>query len=72
MYGATRTPHVFLLNKEKDGLQVKYIGAIDDNHQDASAVEKAYLSDAIEAVRDGNAPDPDFTKAIGCTIKSKK
>lgn len=68
-YGAERTPHVYLLKKESQGLVVKYIGAIDNNHQDASAVTENYLSNAIEALIAGKSPDPDFTKAIGCTIK---
>ncbi len=69
VYGATRTPHVFLLNREGDDLIVAYIGAIDDNYRDASAVEENYLVDAIEALLAGEKPDPDHTKAIGCTIK---
>lgn len=68
-YGATRTPHVFLLDKD---LTVKYIGAIDDNARDASAVQTRYLENAIESVMAGTDPDPDFTKAIGCSIKVKK
>ena len=66
-YGATRTPHVFLLDKE---LTVQYIGAIDNNAQDASAVTETYLEDAIVALEAGKKPDPNFTKAIGCTIKT--
>lgn len=65
-YGATRTPHVFLLDKDR---VVQYIGAIDDNHSDAAAVEVKYLEDAIEALQEGQSPDPATTKAIGCTIK---
>ncbi|NNE29804.1 MAG: thioredoxin family protein [Saprospiraceae bacterium] len=68
-YGATRTPHVFLLD---EGLKVRYIGAIDDNPRDASAVQKEYLAEAINAVMKGGEPEPDFTKAIGCSIKTKK
>ncbi len=71
MYGATRTPHVFLLNKENGNLVVRYIGTIDDNYQDASAVTQNYVKDAVEALLAGKNPDPDFTKAIGCTIKDK-
>lgn len=72
-YGATRTPHVYLLAKnKKDELIVKYIGAIDDNYEDASAVTDKYLQNAIDAVSAGKAPDPNFTKAIGCSIKVKK
>jgi len=69
MYGATRTPHVYLLRKESGMLVVKYIGTIDDNYQDAGAVTQTYLEDAIEALLAGKNPDPAFTKAIGCTIK---
>jgi len=71
-YGATRTPHVFLLKNTGKKFEVVYIGAIDDNYQDANAVEENYLEDAIDALIAGNKPNPDFTKAIGCTIKAKK
>jgi peroxiredoxin len=70
-YGATRTPHVFLLQKDPSGkLIVKYIGTIDDNYQDPEAVQQNYLSNAIDNLLAGKDADPDFTKAIGCTIKS--
>ena len=69
VYGATRTPHVFLLNRTGDDLVVSYIGAIDDNYRDPDAVEEEYLTDAIDALLAGEHPDPDFTRAIGCTIK---
>ncbi|MFK7809134.1 MAG: thioredoxin family protein [Saprospiraceae bacterium] len=65
-FGATRTPHVFILDKE---MVVQYIGAIDDNAKDASAVEEHYVKDAIAALEAGKTPDPSFTKAIGCSIK---
>jgi peroxiredoxin len=71
-YGATRTPHVFLLQNTGNVFEVAYIGAIDDNYQDADAVEEQFLEDAIEALLAGNKPNPDFTKAIGCTIKVQK
>jgi peroxiredoxin len=71
VYGATRTPHVYLLEKKGDKFTVVYVGAIDDNANDASAVSKRYVEDAIAAVMKGEKPDPALTKAIGCTIKSK-
>lgn len=71
-YGATKTPHVFLLKKEDKGLIVKYIGAIDNNHADASAVTEFYVADAVDALLAGNDPEPNYTKAIGCSIKVKK
>jgi peroxiredoxin len=70
-YGATRTPHIYVLQKDRGDLIVKYIGAIDDNYQDASAVEEAYLANAVDALLAGKNPDPNSTKAIGCTIKQK-
>lgn len=70
-YGATRTPHVYVLNKEKNDLVVRYIGTIDDNYGDASAVEEKYLANALDALIAGNDPNPATTKAIGCSIKKK-
>lgn len=71
-YGAIRTPHVYILKKEKDDLIVKYIGAIDDNADDASAVKEKYAENAVDALLASKPVNPDFTKAIGCTIKWKK
>jgi len=71
-YGATRTPHVFLLKKNtSEEYIVKYIGTIDDNYEDPSAVKQTYLTDALDALIADKEPDPAFTKAIGCTIKVK-
>lgn len=70
-YGAKRTPHVYLLQKKGNDLVVQYIGAIDDNYQDASKVTNPYLANAINALIAGKTPDPSMTKAIGCGIKDK-
>ena len=72
-YGATRTPHVYLLKKHSDNtFKIAYIGAIDDNHSDASTVKETYLSNAIESLIAQKSPAPETTKAIGCSIKWKK
>lgn len=68
-FGATRTPHIYVLVKEESELVVKYIGAIDDSPRSAEGVEDPYLHKAMRSIVSGYAPDPDFTKAIGCTIK---
>ncbi len=68
-YGASRTPQVFLLDKE---MNVKYIGAIDNNHKDAKAANEKYVEDAVKALMEGKEVKTDFTKAVGCTIKWKK
>ncbi len=68
-YGATRTPEIFLLDKN---MTLQYTGAIDDNPQDPSSVGTEYVADAINAIKAGKTPDPTKTKAIGCGIKVKK
>jgi len=68
-YGATRTPHVFLLDKD---LVVKYIGAIDDNHEEPSEVKDKYLEKALEELKGEKEISRPETKAIGCTIKWRK
>lgn len=69
VYGASRTPHCFLLEKTPKGNVVRYIGAIDDNYQDAASVETRYVEDAIEAMLKGEEIRIKNTKAIGCSIK---
>lgn len=71
-YGATRTPHVFILEKSGKDLIVRYIGAIDDNHEDAEEVGKRWVEAAVDALLAGSAPATTSTKAIGCSIKVKK
>lgn len=68
-YGATRTPEIYLLDKN---LTVRYTGAIDDNSNDAAAVKTKYVENAIAALEKGEEPNPSFTKAIGCGVKRKK
>ena len=68
-YGATKTPHVYLLQKTKKGNEVKYIGAIDDNYQDAEAVNTKYVENAVDALLAGKEIKEKETRAIGCTIK---
>lgn len=69
VFGATRTPHVFILNKDNAAYRVAYIGAIDDNSQDASAVKEKYVENAIKALLKGEKPAIEQTKAVGCGIK---
>lgn len=69
-YGASRTPHVFILNKESKGLVVSYIGAIDNNARNAQKASKKYVENAVDALLKGKKPEKTTTKAIGCTIKT--
>ncbi|MFK7782324.1 thioredoxin family protein [Psychroserpens sp.] len=68
-YGATKTPHVYILQKTKKGNVVEYIGAIDDNYQDAEAVNNKYVEQAVDALLSGQEIKEKQTRAIGCSIK---
>lgn len=68
-YGATKTPHVYVLEKTNKGNVVQYIGAIDDNHSDESAVKAKYVENAVDALLSNQEVKVKTTKAIGCSIK---
>lgn len=72
-YGASKTPHVFLLAKGKDSkFTVAYIGAIDNDTENVNADTRTnYVENAVTALNNNKKPDPATTKAIGCTIKWK-
>jgi peroxiredoxin len=67
-FGATNTPHVFVLTKQ---FKVAYIGTIDDNARDAEAVTRHYVEDAVDALIAGRPVPLTKTKAIGCGIRWK-
>ncbi|MFZ4930472.1 thioredoxin family protein [Chryseobacterium sp. Mn2064] len=71
-YGATKTPHVFVLQKENGKNIVKYIGAIDNNYDNPNDVSEYYAQDAVNALIKGESVKMTKTVAIGCTIKVKK
>ena len=68
-YGATKTPHVYVLQNTDQGNIVRYIGAIDDNYSDASAVKEKYVEHAVDALLNNEEVKVKTTKAIGCSIK---
>lgn len=67
-YGATRTPEVYLVDKD---FVVRYHGAIDASARYEGSVSEKFLENAIIAVDKGEEPSPANTKAVGCGIKSK-
>ncbi len=71
-YGATKTPHVFLLRKEGGKNIVKYIGAIDNNYENPNDVSEYYVEDAVNALIKNEPIKMTKTVAIGCTVKVKK
>ena len=72
IYGATKTPHVYILKKEKGKNIVKYIGAIDNNYENPNDVSEFYVQDAVNQLLKNEAVKTEKTVAIGCTIKVKK
>ncbi|SFP92659.1 thioredoxin family protein [Hymenobacter arizonensis] len=71
-YGATRTPHLYVLKRQGDDFVVSYIGAIDDNSEDAKMVKTKYVENAMTEIMAGKPASTNSTKAIGCTIKWKR
>ena len=68
-YGATKTPHVYVLESTAKSPVVQYIGAIDDNYKDATLVKTKYVENAVDALLTGTPVKVTKTKAIGCSIK---
>lgn len=68
-YGASATPHVYILQKENNELIVKYIGAIDDSSRNPNNVKTKYVENAVDALLKGKKIEVDYTRAIGCSIK---
>lgn len=64
-YGATCTPHVFVLDQQR---RIAYMGKIDD-HLDDSKVTERFLRDAVDALLSGKEPDVAETRQIGCDIE---
>lgn len=70
-YGATRTPHVFVLTRAADDFKVAYIGAIDNNTEDGNAATEKYVETAMTQIMAGKPVTKTSTKAVGCGIKWK-
>jgi len=64
-FGATRTPEVFLFDKNN---KLVYHGAIDDNHIAAQA-ERKHAQVAMEELKNGKQITMKETRSVGCTIK---
>jgi hypothetical protein len=69
MYGATNTPHMYVV--DKSGLLV-YAGAIDDRpttrRSDVQGAQN-YVREALQAVSTGQPVKTPVTRAYGCTVK---
>jgi len=70
--GAAKTPHVFVTTINERGLKVEYVGAIDDNSENALAAKRKYVESAVDALLANKPVILPKTKAIGCSIKYSK
>ncbi len=68
-YGATNTPHVFVLDQDR---KLVYRGGIDDNFQEAEAVKRPYLRNALDRLLAGQTLAQSETPHPGCSIKWDK
>lgn len=69
-FGATRTPHVYVVSKPN--MKVEYIGAIDDSSRNPDAVKVKYVENVVNELLAGKTPSVKETRAIGCSIKTLK
>jgi hypothetical protein len=67
-FGASTTPHVFLLDNQ---FQLIYKGAIDDNVNSKSEVKENWLKDALTATGKKESISLPETRNSGCSIKRK-
>jgi thiol-disulfide isomerase/thioredoxin len=65
-YGATVTPEVFVLNKDR---KIAYMGRVDDNCEKPAEVKKKYLEDAVESLLAGKKVAEPETKPYGCSLE---
>lgn len=70
-FGAIRTPQAFVLTRVGGSFVVNYMGAIDDNPQDAAGVQKHYLDDVLISLTTGRPIQTNTTRPIGCAVKWK-
>jgi peroxiredoxin len=66
-FGATKTPHVYIVNK--NNMKIEYIGAIDNSSRNPDAVSEKYVENALDALLAGKKIEKTKTRAIGCSIK---
>lgn len=67
-YGATVTPHFFVLDARRN---IAYMGKFDDAWQDSTAVKTPYVREAVAALLAGRTPEIAETLQTGCRIEYK-
>lgn len=70
-FGATNTPHMYVVQRDGKDFRVAYMGAIDNNKNDPSAATKKYVEEAVNELLASKPVTTSSAKAIGCGIKWK-
>ncbi|GAB4055330.1 thioredoxin family protein [Spirosoma litoris] len=70
-FGATNTPHMFVVKRDGTQFTVAYIGAIDNNHYDVGTADKKYVERAVSELLEGKPVTTPSARAVGCGIKWK-
>jgi peroxiredoxin len=65
-YGAIKTPHFFLFDRER---VLRYVGRMDNSPRDITQVTTRELADAVDDLLAGKPVRQPQTDAIGCTVK---
>lgn len=71
MFGATRTPQVYVLKQTNGQFILEYVGSIDDSPQDSGSVTRRYVEESVGNLLAGRPVPSPITKPIGCAIRSK-
>jgi peroxiredoxin len=71
-FKAQKTPHAYVIWKEKGTWKIKYQGAIDDNGAEPEKVENNYIALDIEQLLNNKEVKIKETKSIGCQIRFRK
>lgn len=71
LFGARKSPEVFLVSTASGKFNVVYSGAIDDNPQVAQDVKVHFLKDALDKLLAGQKIEVPTQRASGCTIRRK-
>jgi peroxiredoxin len=69
-YGALRTPHYYVFDRDEKGdRKLRYTGRMDDNPRNPGQEKTHELRDAVDAILAGKKPPVEMTNPIGCNVK---
>jgi len=67
-FGAQATPTAYVLQKTDKGMVVQYVGAIDNDQEQANPARTKFVENAVDALMSGKKPAVTESKALGCRI----